>query len=161
MQAERDRLALRALALFAAAVMSLGAVACGSDDGDGDGATADAAVAQSPDERDVRATLEEMSRAMTARDFEAVCDVVTPKVREDATTWEGYATCEKGMADALTDDPTGKANVVNADMPSITKVAVDGDTALVSAKRGQKKLIARVKKQPDGTWLMERWFSDD
>lgn len=150
----------RVVACATAAVLAMAVAACGSDDGASGDATGAADAASGPDEREVRATLEEMSRAMTARDYAAVCDIVTPAVRRKSLTWEDYPTCEKAMADALTDDPTGKANVVNASMPRITAVKINGDKAIVSARRGQKVLVARVERRGD-SWLMERWFSDD
>ena len=150
----------RAVACAAAALLALGAAACGSDDDGGDAAADSSSTTSSPDERAVRATLEAMSNAMAARDYKAVCDVVTPAVRKSSLTWEDYPTCEKAMADALTDDPTGKADVVNAGMPRITAVEINGRKAVVSAQRGQKKLVARVEKHGD-SWLLERWFSDD
>jgi hypothetical protein len=159
MHAVRRDLTIRALALIAMVLLSAGAVACGDSD-DGGGAADASSESSASDERAAVAVLEEASQAMNARDYEAVCGVVTREARQTAKKWEGYPTCAQGMADALTDDPTGKDNVLNQDMPAVDGVEIKGDTALVSAKRGQKVVIARVKKEGD-EWLMERWFSED
>lgn len=161
MNAVRNRFSLRALTLIAALAMSIGIAACGdSDDGGSDGSASASSTEMSSDERGVRAALTEMSSAMKARDFKRVCAIVTPAVRKQALTWEDYPTCAEGMADALTDDGTGTASVVNSEMPRIAKTEITGDKAVVSAKRGQKPLLARVEKVGD-EWLVERWFSED
>lgn len=162
MHAVRDRFALRMAALVTAALLSVGgAAACGGSDDDGDGGGAPASAADGGSEEQlVRANLAEVSRAMQARDYAAVCEAATPAIRKQATKWEGYDTCAEGMADAMTDDPTGKANVVDSELPQIESVEIEGDTAVVSAKRGQEQLVARVRKVGD-TWLMERWFAGD
>jgi hypothetical protein len=61
------------------------------------------------------------------------------------------------MADAMTDDPTGKP-VVDGSMPEIASIRIAGTTATVEGRRGKEKLISTVAKVGD-EWLMERWFT--
>jgi hypothetical protein len=155
-----------ATALVAAAAVASFA-ACGSDEDEGSQRPATESAAstkeQSPDERDIRATVSDLGAAMKAADGNQGCTYLSRAARKVFASVGG--TCPAGFRQQLS------ASGVTEDFtPTVLAVEVEGAKATVkalgmprasggdAAEKPRRQQATFVKE--DGKWKAQEWFRD-
>jgi hypothetical protein len=148
-----SRFTLRAAAPIAALALALGGVGCGdSDDNDDGAAKADekksaampgAATPQGAAEEEIFASYEDFIKAFYAKDPKGLCDTFTEQAQK--TFRQGKRTCEQQARAMFVVEPSPSR-------PYITKLKVNGSTAVVYVRTKSSNTYTVPFAKEDGVW---------
>ena len=151
------RFAFHLVAVGSAALLSLGAAACSSDEGDdgeaaknaAGGSAADTRVASGSDEQQIEATLRALRESYNAGDGEAFCAKLTDAGRAEVVTF-GRST-GNGRTCATITRRFGSATSGGQRPVAVRSVEIDGDRAVVRASGGLSgRAVQALRMSKDG-----------
>jgi hypothetical protein len=150
----RTPLKLRAAALATAAVLALGAAACGGSDDNGDGGNASGGS----DREQARATVEALYAAIADGDAERVCEQLNERAQNqlaEGGLGKESSSCSESFQGFL--DEAEKAGGLNLTLKAKVKsVKVTGDTAVAQVTFGGQGRDGEIPlEKVDGEWKLE------
>lgn len=152
--------------LLMAAALTIGAVACGSDDGGdsgsdseataqsssdgGDGATKNAAAEiTGAEERDIETRVNRVQRAILTGDSALICQNLTDAARKAAAKRSSKGTCAHNF------DQIAAGRVKGAEFPKVVKVEIDGDKADVTLRQNDGRSFPLEMVKENGEWRLD------